>query len=591
MPTREPNAITATLIWGAGAPVGNSDGQFANAFVQATSFTAGNNPTSWTALSINEAGGSAPGNAYWKRSLTGRSQGAYVGTIPAVSSPSQANGVAIFDSDFLDNGGVAGAFGTGTSPSPHRGELISPRINLTGYTNTALAVNLYSHYRAFAISSLSVSISTNDGATWSAPVDYRAFIGSSVEGFALFNLVGVTDGVANLSQSRIKLIFDGDYYFAIIDDLTIQTVAAYDLTLGVVDPDGATLAERGDVVHITGSRHFPVSQLSANHFAFGAVIKNLGAQDVLPAQAPALNVLIERKVGMIWTSVFTDSIAVTATITAGGHVAATGQLANYAWAQTGDYRVTYTASFNGLEDLTNNSLTHEFTLTPDDYASKVGRDGSGDPLATGSVFPGGVSFTKIEFGSVFYVNAGATSGLRVDAISFRYRLNSTFTGSVEQDLIASIYVVDPGTAWLADRQPLALVGVCVMSLTGLGTVVLPGQYGLVECSPFDATSGQPLGALSTGHYFVSVAIDRAVAFGVNDVPLFGRSSEKNYNLNLALSAPGNLVNVSAVALTPANQPEQWYAAGFGATIIPTIGVHFARPDAVFGNGFETASGR
>ena len=182
---------------------------------------------------------------------------------------------------------------------------------MTGYTNTALAVNLYSHYRAFAISSLSVSISTNDGATWSAPVDYRAFIGSSVEGFALFNLVGVTDGVANLSQSRIKLIFDGDYYFAIIDDLTIQTVAAYDLTLGVVDPDGATLAERGDVVHITGSRHFPVSQLSANHFAFGAVIKNLGAQDVLPAQAPALNVLIERKVGMIWTSVFTDSIAVT----------------------------------------------------------------------------------------------------------------------------------------------------------------------------------------------------------------------------------------------------------------------------------------
>ena len=52
-------------IWGAGAAVGASDGQFANPFVEAGSFAAGDNPTSWTALSVFEASGSVtPGAAF-----------------------------------------------------------------------------------------------------------------------------------------------------------------------------------------------------------------------------------------------------------------------------------------------------------------------------------------------------------------------------------------------------------------------------------------------------------------------------------------------------------------------------------------------
>jgi len=141
-----------TLLWGAGAAVGASDGEFANAFVQATSYTAGDNPTSWTALAVSESGGSVtPGNAYWTRTLTGTSAGAYSNGTMTVSSPSQANGAALFDSDFMDNGGTAGAFGLGTSPSPHKGELISPRIDLTGHTDTALTISLYTVYRDYQI--------------------------------------------------------------------------------------------------------------------------------------------------------------------------------------------------------------------------------------------------------------------------------------------------------------------------------------------------------------------------------------------------------------------------------------------------------
>ena len=117
---------------------------------------------------IYESGGAVtPGNALWVRNLTGHSAGAYwSGTTPH-GSASQANGSALFDSDFLDNNGIPGAFGTGSSPSSHKSELISPPIDLTGYTNQALIVKFFTFYRSFQISNLGVSLSVDGGVTYS----------------------------------------------------------------------------------------------------------------------------------------------------------------------------------------------------------------------------------------------------------------------------------------------------------------------------------------------------------------------------------------------------------------------------------------
>ncbi|NJM79409.1 MAG: T9SS type A sorting domain-containing protein [Flavobacterium sp.] len=210
-------------IWGVGAPVGIPEGEFSTNFTE-TGTTGNYSVTNWTALSISQSGGATmPGAAYWKRNTLGYSQGAYWGETTPISSSSQANGVAIFDSDFMDNGGTPNAFGTGTSPSPHKGELISPRIDLSGYTDTPLAVKFYSHFRNFQTSVLGVSFSSDDGATWRTPVDYRSLTsGTPTQEFVTVLLpASSTQGVANLSQCRIKFIFDGDYYFAIIDDVTV----------------------------------------------------------------------------------------------------------------------------------------------------------------------------------------------------------------------------------------------------------------------------------------------------------------------------------------------------------------------------------
>lgn len=214
------NAYSQNL-WGANSIQGSAEGEFQNAFINST--TAGSySPTSWTALTVFDGSGS-PGAAYWTRNLLGYSQGAYWGNTTPVASPSQPNGIAIFESDLLDNGGAQGCFGCGTAPSPHKGELISPQIDLTGYTNSYIDVSFYSYYRAFQINELSVSFSTDDGTTWGTATDYRIAQPDLTEGMITIELPNNTlTGISNLTQCRVKFTFDGDYYFALIDDVTIS---------------------------------------------------------------------------------------------------------------------------------------------------------------------------------------------------------------------------------------------------------------------------------------------------------------------------------------------------------------------------------
>lgn len=216
-----PTFISAQNIWGVNSGIDVANAEFANAFVQATSFSPGDNPTTWTALS-----GST--NAFWVRSTTGTSQGAYFGTLAPIASPSNNNGCALFDSDYLDNGGTQGAFGSGSSPSPHTGYLISPRMDLTGYTDELISVRFFSYVRFFGTPQLNISFSTDDGISWGASVPFSNIPPSNdtYSGYEILNLPSsTTSGLANLTQCRLRFTFTGDYYFSMIDDITIGTTA------------------------------------------------------------------------------------------------------------------------------------------------------------------------------------------------------------------------------------------------------------------------------------------------------------------------------------------------------------------------------
>lgn len=155
--------IQAQTLWGVGSGIEEANAEFTLPFVNSTTSNYAIN--NWTAQSISDTDGTAiPGNAYWERSSTGTSQGAY-GAI-TIMSPSQSNGAALFDSDFLDNGGVPGAFGTGSSPSAHIADLVSPRIDLTGESNKSITIQFYCAWRAFDVNNFLVSFSTDNGLNW-----------------------------------------------------------------------------------------------------------------------------------------------------------------------------------------------------------------------------------------------------------------------------------------------------------------------------------------------------------------------------------------------------------------------------------------
>lgn len=217
----------AQNLWGVDAAIDVANAEFQNNFGE-TTIASNYDAINWTALTVFQNDGAViPGEAFWTRNTLGYSQGAYWSGTTPVNSPSNANGVAIFDSDFLDNGGIQEAFGTGISPSGHKGELISPRIDLSGSTNEPIAVKFFSFYKDSQIAELSVSFSNNDGTTWGIPVDYRSLQANQTEGFiSVIMPKSSTQGISNLSQCRIKFTFDGDYFFAIIDDISIINATA-----------------------------------------------------------------------------------------------------------------------------------------------------------------------------------------------------------------------------------------------------------------------------------------------------------------------------------------------------------------------------
>ena len=76
------------------------------------------------------------------------SQGAYASAGAPIVSATAANGFIIFDSDYYDNNGTAGAFGSGMYPTPHTGDLKTDMIDMSGYNDVILTFNSY--YRTFA---------------------------------------------------------------------------------------------------------------------------------------------------------------------------------------------------------------------------------------------------------------------------------------------------------------------------------------------------------------------------------------------------------------------------------------------------------
>lgn len=177
----------------------------------------------WTAVGVScsdNANGQAvaAANAKWEyKANASPSGGAYAGSEP-ILSPTAANGAALFNSDRLDNNGVQGAFLTGSCPSPHKAYLVSPVIDLTGENSVILTFHQY--YRNYQART-TVEVSGNGGQTWTEFVFNQEIELNASTPRDSKKSIDISAVAANNAEVQIRFVFDGDYYFWIIDDVVL----------------------------------------------------------------------------------------------------------------------------------------------------------------------------------------------------------------------------------------------------------------------------------------------------------------------------------------------------------------------------------
>tara|TARA_B100000902_G_scaffold400002_1_gene474446 strand:+ start:15140 stop:17092 length:1953 start_codon:yes stop_codon:yes gene_type:complete len=220
------------------------------------------------------------------------SQGAYAGTNGPIASPTASNGFMIFDSDFYDNGGTPGAFGsgqypcnsiTGGAPTGHVGTLTTDSIDCSMYNDISILFNsFYREYTGIA----KIAFSIDGGITFTDTVEVHPEIEVNERTENDYQvMVRMPLNIAGNSDVRIQFIYDGTvlynvsyngYYFWMIDDIQLIETPPHMINITDANYGGwnTTPFSEGFGLDYT---YMPLSQSASNPYSFEATIANSGA--------------------------------------------------------------------------------------------------------------------------------------------------------------------------------------------------------------------------------------------------------------------------------------------------------------------------
>ncbi|MEO5905315.1 MAG: hypothetical protein ABIQ11_01220, partial [Saprospiraceae bacterium] len=157
-------------------------------------------------------------------------QGAYAFPGYRVSGPTWCDGAMGYDSDYADNLGVQGNFGAGPCPAPPQGSfnqqiLTSPAIDVSGFDVAGITLTFYQALRNF-VSDYSVAHrSKNVGGDWTAWIEKEINPESEFPintRYTAFDKQRVAlVGAADYDSLQFRFIYNDNYYFWIIDDVSL----------------------------------------------------------------------------------------------------------------------------------------------------------------------------------------------------------------------------------------------------------------------------------------------------------------------------------------------------------------------------------
>ncbi len=305
------------------------------------------------------------------------SRGAYNGTRGPINSPTASNGFMIFDSDYLDNAGVAGAFGTGAAPTPHKSWLVSPNMDLSG--ESVVVISFYTYFRRFQGEGF-VLLSDDGGANWidTIPIFTDASWDVNADSDDDMFIAEYVTSIAGSSNAKIAFFFDGEtasnqfgsgYYFWMIDDLKVTSPPDNDLVLG------QTYYKNVLTPADTGLRNYysmmPEFIAIKDTVQFSAMVTNRGKADqpnakyrVLVTEPGGVVSVVESAAGFTSTTGSTDSLYTTNSYTFGN-------------AGVGTYAMEFTVLSDSTEDNpADNSMMVDLEVTDSTYARDADASGS-----------------------------------------------------------------------------------------------------------------------------------------------------------------------------------------------------------------------
>ena len=177
----------------------------------------------WTTEGLESATQDSAANAVWRWDENGTmATGAYWGPAGTIESPTVANGAVGFDSDGYDN--------VGSAPSPQKSTLTSPSMDCTG--EAKVSVMFYESYRNYN-SSTRVEVSNDGGNTWVPyAISYNDDVpGNQSTGGDGWTYVNISATAANQADVRIRFVWDGDYYYWLVDDVALIKSPQNDLSI------------------------------------------------------------------------------------------------------------------------------------------------------------------------------------------------------------------------------------------------------------------------------------------------------------------------------------------------------------------------
>ncbi len=472
-----------------------------------------------------ETMGLSSDTAVWIHTELGISDGPITGNSLTFSivSPTGGDGAAIFDSEFYNRAIITEG---STASADQMSELISPTIDCSSCQSTKMS---FFQYNVPLNGTTSVAFSGDDGVTWSDPEEVTTEnILNSVE----TNIAGTEKREVNIpsefntAQFRMKFIFDGDFYFWMVDDVRI------------VEREANNLRVNENFFAVAPNVRVPRSQVDAINFL--ADIQNVGAAD---QESATLSIRVTNDA--TGAEVFSDGLNL-------GRIEADSLIENTLFpnqftpaAEIASYTGVYRVSADVQDfDESDNTRTINFSVTENEFANEDGTGLNNIEIVDKNQIP------TWSFGNYFYLPRG--NGYKVAGFGIGIG-NASVVGGLEVGVRMFKWTdsEEPGTAGfgVADPSEREFIGFSDYEILGNE---LPADVNIIEAEDIFNADGDELPILldDDANYLVMLTMDSEVGISGTNALLDSYSA-----MNLASTFAG--------------APRYWSFFGDGSDIFTT----------------------